>query len=168
MTNRNHWIYAYLKLNDTDRRLEMKEEKYDVKSTVALPHLEKSKFSFQNEKFNPKSLKNANLDQSKPEKKLNNEVISMEISKHIKNLDNYDPYLKDNKNYEKSKNDLEKGLENIFNQVESNFLDIIRLSEDIRKLKDPELKNDLMEFIFDHNNIIETKINIIREILIKK
>ena len=49
-----------------------------------------------------------------------------------------------------------------------NFVDIIKLCEDITKLKDPELKNDLTELVFDHNNIIESKINKIREILIKK
>ena len=113
MTNRNHWIYAYLKLDDKDRHLEMKEDKFDTKSVN--PHEVKKMSSFHNEKMSSKSFK-TNTELVKAEKIATNDYNPKSILKDIKSLDTHSN-LRSTKKYEKEKNDVEKGFEKLFNKV---------------------------------------------------
>jgi translation initiation factor 2B subunit (eIF-2B alpha/beta/delta family) len=153
MKNRNHWIYAYLKLDPKYEEIENKT------------HNLTSSFK---EEIKPPSNRNNELSKSKEQKKVMNELTSKNILRNILNLDKIDfQDIEGAENkFEKDKKKVEANLERIFQKIEENVKELLKIGDDVSKLKDSEMKNEVMVFIYDSVNSIENKVLQIRNLIL--
>ena len=133
MKNRNHWIYAYLKLDP--KYDEIKEQTKNINK------------NYNTEPNNPSLLDN--VSKNKEQKKVMSELASKNILRNILSLDKMEFNDIDNsdKQYEKEKVKVESSLEKIFKKIEENVKELLKIGDDVSKLKDSEMKNELMVFI---------------------
>ena len=151
MKNRNHWIYAYLKLDP--KYEEIKEQTKNITT------------NYNTEPNNPSLLDN--VSKNKEQKKVMSELASKNILRNILSLDKKEFNDIDNsdKQYEKEKVKVESSLEKIFKKIEENVKELLKIGDDVSKLKDSEMKNELMVFIYDSVNTVENKVQQIRNLL---
>jgi len=151
MKNRNHWIYAYLKLDP--KYEEIKEQTKNITT------------NYNTEPNNPSLLDN--VSKNKEQKKVMSELASKNILRNILSLDKMEFNDIDNsdKQYEKEKVKVESSLEKIFKKIEENVKELLKIGDDVSKLKDSEMKNELMVFIYDSVNTVENKVQQIRNLL---
>ena len=151
MKNRNHWIYAYLKLDP--KYEEIKEQTKNITT------------NYNTEPNNPSLLDN--VSKNKEQKKVMSELASKNILRNILSLDKMEFNDIDNsdKQYEMEKVKVESSLEKIFKKIEENVKELLKIGDDVSKLKDSEMKNELMVFIYDSVNTVENKVQQIRNLL---
>ena len=152
MKNRNHWIYAYLKMDPKYEEIKQKSKHlttsiHDEVKTPSKAHDELSK--------------------SKEQKKVLSEVASKNILRRILSLDKVEIKDKDkiDNAYEKEKMKIDESLEKIFKKIEENVKELLKIGDDVSKLKDSEMKNEIMVFIYDSVNNVENKVLQIRNII---
>jgi len=152
MKNRNHWIYTYLKMNDKYEEIKQKSK-----------HLTTSI----HDEIKTPSRNHDELSKSKEQRKVLSEVASKNILRTILSLDKVD--IKDNDNtdskFEKEKKKVDESLEKVFKKIEENVKELLKIGEDVSRLKDSEMKNEIMVFIYDSVNNVENKVVQIRNMI---